>query len=211
MSIVHGHIMPAAQAELLRSLGPLAHGLGYYLAGGTAVGLRLGHRQSIDFDWFADNPRVQPPDVPGVLTNSGLRFDVKNLADRLVDGFINGIRTTFIQYPYPTLEPLEPWDEYNFALAGLTDLTCMKLWAIANRGSRKDFIDIYAILDHGISLGESLEAYRQKFGVQDTMPVLYGLAYFDEAERQPMPRMLIQADWSHMKSAIQNWTRQASR
>ncbi len=72
VSIAHAEIMPPAQEELLRVLGPLACRLGYYLAGGTAVGLRLGHRQSIDFDWFAERPVTRPPAVPEAVQTAGM-------------------------------------------------------------------------------------------------------------------------------------------
>jgi len=85
----------------------------------------------------------------------------------------------------------------------------MKLWAVASRGSRKDFIDIYAILKTGVALRDLLVRYRKKFDVRDIMPVVIGLAYFDDAEKEPMPTMLIKDDWGRMKSAIQQWMREA--
>ncbi len=207
----HDEIMPPEQGRLLRSLGPLADRLGYYMAGGTAVGLHLGHRRSLDFDWFAERPATQPRDVSAALRDAGMTFDVKNTSDSLVDGHIDEIKTTFIHYPYPLLAPPDRWDDFGCSIASLTDLSCMKLWAVANRGSRKDFIDVYALLRHGASLPEVLQLYRQKFAVRDTMPILYGLAYFEDAEKQPMPEMLIPEDWNGMKSAIQQWTRAAAR
>ena len=205
----HREIMPAEQADLLRTLGPVADRYGYYLAGGTAVGLYLGHRQSIDFDWFSPDPATRPPEVREALHQAGIALDVKSAGEKLVDGFIGAIRVTFILYPYPLLEPPIRWDEFGCPIASLRDLVCMKLWAVANRGSRKDFIDIYALLSSGVLLTEALQHYRRKFGVQDVMPVLYGLTYFDDAEKQPMPNVLIQEGWGRMKSAIQGWTRGA--
>ncbi len=211
MTTWNKQIMVPAQAQLLTSLGPLADRFGYYLAGGTAVALHLGHRQSIDFDWFAAQPTVEPLAVPARLREAGLAYDAKSTSQTLVDGPIQGIRTTFIQYPYPVLAPPEPCDEFGCRVASLTDLTCMKLWAIASRGSRKDFIDLYAILRSGVSLAGAIEDYRRKYGVQDASPVIYGLAYFDDAEKRPMPNMLIPTKWAQMKTAIQRWARDAVR
>jgi len=118
---------------------------------------------------------------------------------------------TFLRFRYSMLEEPEPWSAYGCRVASLSDLMCMKLSAIAQRGAKKDFIDIYTMLRRGASLGAALQDYRRKFGVQDTTPVMYGLAYFDDAEKEPMPQMLIQEDWSRMKSAIQRWTREAAR
>lgn len=210
MTMWHEKVMVSAQAQLLRTLGPVADRLGYYLAGGTAVALHLGHRQSIDFDWFAEQPVTKPPGVRAALQEAGLMLEVKSAQDTLVDGAVQGIRTTFIEYAYQVLAPAEPWDKYGCRIASLADLACMKLWAVANRGSRKDFIDIYAILHHGAPLAGAIQDYRRKYAVRDTTPVMYGLAYFDDAEKQDMPKMLIPTKWAQMKTAIQKWTREAA-
>jgi hypothetical protein len=81
----------------------------------------------------------------------------------------------------------------------------MKLSAIAQRGARKDFCDVYALGSRQFTLQEMLDLYCRKFGVQDVSPVLYGLSYFDDAENERMPAMLWKAKWAEMKRAIQAW------
>lgn len=202
-------IMPTDQAALLKDLGGLVHQYGYYLAGGTAVALWLGHRRSIDFDWFSPGPTVGPEDIAAQLQAAGHLFAVKSQSLNLIDGHIRGIRVTFVRYAYPTLEPATMWPDYGCGIASLLDLACMKLAAVAQRGSRKDLIDIHALLQHGLSLGALLADYRRKFGVSDMMPVLRGLAYFDDAEKEPMPAMLVSLDWAQLKSALARLTKEA--
>jgi len=87
-------------------------------------------------------------------------------------------------------------------LASLDDLACMKLSAVAQRGSKKDFIDIYALLKKHRSLKQLLRLYQKKFNGADIAPVLYGLNYFDDAEKQRMPRMVWSVTWEEIKKTI---------
>jgi hypothetical protein len=126
-------------------------------------------------------------------------------------GQISGVRVSFLEFRYPLLQPLLPWPETGCILAALDDMACMKLSAIAQRGSRKDFIDLYALVTRHRSLAELLPLYRQKFNVQDITPVIYGLAYFDDAEAEPMPAMLWDIQWSTIKSSLEDWVRVIGR
>jgi hypothetical protein len=109
------------------------------------------------------------------------------------------------------LEPTLSWPEFASTLASLADLACMKLSAVSQRGARKDFVDIYALGEHYRPLEELLELYQRKFTVEDIAHVLYGLAYFDDAEKERMPRMLWNVDWRTIKRTIQQWVREAAR
>jgi hypothetical protein len=78
----------------------------------------------------------------------------------------------------------------------------MKLSAIAQRGSKKDFVDIYALALSRRPLREMLRLYQEKYNVKDIAPVLYGLAYFDDADRERMPTMLWKVDWRAIRRSI---------
>lgn len=86
----------------------------------------------------------------------------------------------------------------------------MKLLAVAQRGSRRDFTDIYALGLHGLSLGEMLEYYRRKNAVDNVFRVLQALNYFAGVEQEPSPEMLVDADWNQIKRTIQQWTAEYS-
>lgn len=87
----------------------------------------------------------------------------------------------------------------------------MKLSALAQRGSKKDFVDIYALGLKRCSLPDILRLYQQKYSIQDLGHVLYSLVYFDDADRERMPQMLWDTDWRAIKKAIQGWVRKMTR
>ena len=84
----------------------------------------------------------------------------------------------------------------------------MKLSAIAQRGSKKDFVDLYALGQNGFPLAKMLDWYRERFRVKDTGHLLYSLLYFDDADTERMPRMLWKMEWSRVKRTIREWTRE---
>lgn len=84
----------------------------------------------------------------------------------------------------------------------------MKLSAIAQRSLRKDFCDLYFLGEEHDSLSHMLDLCKQKFGIQDNAPVLYGLTYFEDAEEEPMPSMILRVPWKTIKGTIQDWVRE---
>jgi hypothetical protein len=98
----------------------------------------------------------------------------------------------------------------NCPLASLEDLACMKLSAIAQRGARKDFCDIYALGKKAFSLSQMLGFYQKKFSISDIGSVLYGLVYFDDAESERMPRMLWDVTWREIRNTILGWVKEVS-
>jgi len=122
-------------------------------------------------------------------------------------GTIGGVRTSFFQFRYPLLDPVVSWPDMGCQLASLRDLACMKLSAIAQRGSRKDFVDLFAFGRHGFSLGEMVSWYGEKFEVKDVGHLLYALVYFDDADSERMPVMIWKMSWREIKRAIQGWVK----
>jgi hypothetical protein len=175
---------------------------GFYLAGGTALTIYFGHRISVDLDWFTSAPLSDPLVLAQRLRDAGLSFETGQTAPGTLYGRIGGLRVSFIEFRYPLLQPLVTWTANGVALASLDDLACMKLSAIAQRGSRKDFYDVHAILDRHQPLSVLLDLYRKKFGVSDISPVLYGLAYFDNAENEPESILLEKVTWVQVKKEI---------
>jgi hypothetical protein len=83
----------------------------------------------------------------------------------------------------------------------------MKLSAIAQRGHKKDFVDLYALGTKSFSLKQMLSFYQKKFSLRDIGHVLFALSYFDDAEKERMPMMLWKFQWNTMKKAIQTWVK----
>lgn len=199
------------QINVLRQLGPIARKYDFYLAGGTAISIYLGHRISVDLDWFTQNEMKDALVFAENLRRAKLDFTTEQTAPGTLHGSITNVRVSFLEFRYPLVEPLTIWKEMNCGLASLDDLACMKLSAIAQRGARKDFCDIYALGLKHRTLHEMLALYQQKFSVQDISPVLYGLAYFDDAESERMPPMLWNVSWNEIRKAISDWVKETGK
>ena len=203
----HPEILHAEQRTVLGQLGRHLTAREFYLAGGTAIALRLGHRQSAALDWFTGERIRDPLRLAAEMRDEGLAFETAQVDRGTLHGAIAGVRVSLLEYRYQLLRPSDVWPECGCAVASLDDLASMKLSAIAQRGSRKDFVDLYALgLKHG-PLAQMLELYRRKYSVEDIAHVLYSLSYFDDADREPMPRMLWEVDWESAKQTIQSWVR----
>lgn len=204
--MIHAEVLPDEQIACLRTLGPVATDLGFYLGGGTAVALMFGHRRSVDFDWFTPRFPGNPVDLAETLHNRGIEIETNSLAERTVHGRISGVKVSFLEFRPPLLEPLEEWPEFGLRLASCADLATMKLLAIAQRGTKKDFIDVLA-LSRRLPLDRMLDCYRRRYGVADTSRVLAGLCFFDDADAEPMPTMLVPGDWNVMKQSLRDLVR----
>jgi len=198
------------QVRVLKALGPQMASREFYLAGGTALAIHLAHRISVDLDWFTPHPFADGLILAQSLRNSNVNLDIEQISAGTLDGSIQGVRVTFLQYQYPMIRSLEKWNEMECTLAALEDLACMKLSAIAQRGARKDFCDIYALGKKAFSLQEMLDFYQKKFSIKDISSVLYGLVYFDDAESERMPRMLWDVTWRDIKKTILGWVKDIS-
>ena len=203
----HTEILTERQHKALRLLGPRTAPDGFYLAGGTAIALHLGHRRSVDFDWFRAAPLAEPLQLALEIRQAGIPFVTGQVARSTLYGTVYGVRVSFFEFRYPMLDPFLPWTEYGCQLAGLRDLATMKLSAITQRGAKKDFVDLYALGRNGFRLAEMLDWYRRKFEIEDISHVLYALVYFDDADREPKPKMLWKTDWKEIKKTITGWVR----
>ena len=105
----------------------------------------------------------------------------------------------YVDYNFQLLEPVNVID--GIRLVSKKDIAAMKLNAIAGRGSKKDFVDVYQLLNE-FSLIEMLSFYIQKYPNGSEFMVLKSLLYFDDAEIEPDPIMLIPITWSQVKERI---------
>ena len=204
----HPQALAGRQTEVLRKIAPILGGQSFYLAGGTALALQLGHRKSVDFDWFRHAEITSPEEILGPLQSAGIVLDVRHASPGTVHGAIQGVTTSFFSYHYPLVDPLVVWSEFSCPIASIPDIASMKLAALAQRGARKDFVDIYAICKTHEQLASLLDRFQVKYGTRDIAHVLVALNYFEDAEREPMPAMIWKDDWGMMKSAIRAWVKE---
>lgn len=203
----HPQVLGAAQQKGLRQLGQIMTTQQFYLGGGTALAIHLGHRRSVDFDWFTYERMADPLRLAQNLNDQGVTFVTEQVERGTLHGSISGVRVSFLEYRYPLLQPLVAWPTFGCALASPADLACMKLSALAQRGAKKDFVDIYALGMKYCSLSDMLSWYKKKYAVTDLTHVLYSLAYFDDADRERMPRMFWDNNWRTIKKTISQWVK----
>ena len=169
----------------------------FYLAGGTAAALHLGHRISVDLDFFGPEP-FDSAQLAAQLSDLG-KFRLERLAEDTLLGELRGIRISFFRYRYPLIA--EPVSVLGITVASLEDIAAMKLDAISRRGTRRDFIDLYFIAQSGLALPEALQWYQRKYaGLNlNLVHLVKSLAYFADAEADPMPQMLVDLSWDEVK------------
>lgn len=170
---------------------------GFALAGGTSLALRIGHRISVDIDLFGTGD-VHAPEKLNLLTALGPTVVLK-MSPNIRISSVQGVKVDFVNYSYPTIRPIETCE--NIRMYSLEDIGAMKLNAIAGRGSRKDFIDLFFLLKR-FTLAELKGFYLEKYADGNEFMVRKSLTYFEDAEREAMPRMLASESWEEIKLAI---------
>lgn len=189
--------LPKATQRSVALLGEKKITRAFYLAGGSALALHLGHRISVDLDYFT--PRsFDAADLVRQLAKAGTFAQEQRRKDTLL-GTFNQVKVSFFRYAYPQIAKREI--ALDTAIAGVPDIGAMKLDAIGTRGKKRDFIDLYFICCAGHSLEEVLGWYREKYqGVEvNLIHYIKALTYFEEAEADPMPRMLKRVSWNQVK------------
>lgn len=202
-------LAPRAQA-LAGSLGAVPWAEDFYLAGGAALALYLGHRPVAELDLMSGTNRLTGPDRR-VLLEALLGMDPGTQVETARDGYLfvragGGVPLRLFYYPYPLVAPAEEVD--RLAVASAADLGLMKLGAIISRGSRRDFVDLY-LLCRELPLAELLDRAGDKFGHVRDFPLqaLKGLADLSETAGESMPRLAIDVSWE----AVTAWAGAAVR
>lgn len=183
--------------ELLKSLmaEPLFASL--RLVGGTSLALQYGHRSSVDLDFFGEIT-ADDEDIKGVLRKFGSLLVLKESKNIKVYQ-LDGIKIDIVNYSYAWID--DAIVEDGIVLASPQDIAAMKINAIEGRGTKKDFIDIYFLLQH-YTLKEILEFYKEKYPEYSIFRALMSLTYFEDAETQIMPRMFIDVSWNDIKESV---------
>lgn len=171
----------------------------FYLSGGTALSLQLGHRESEDLDFFTQEP-FKPELIEQQLLEYG-KLSETELSSGTLNTYLNGVKLQFLHYPYRLIEPEVVWEGIH--LSSVIDIACTKLQTVGMRGSKKDFIDIYFLLQQ-MPLETLLKYTKEKYAESDYSEthILKSLVYFDDAEVQPMPRMHQDVSWEQIKQEI---------
>ena len=184
--------------ELLKTLSARPELNELRLVGGTSLALQYGHRQSVDLDFFG-HLNTDQDKLIAILKDIGSLI-VTNKTPNILQTIINNVKIDFVEYGfYKWID--EPVIEDGFFLASDKDIASMKINAIIGRGSKKDFIDLYVLLQH-YSLSEILCFYKLKYPEYSEYRALLSLTYFEDAEMQDMPKMFINDSWDTIKRTI---------
>ncbi|MCK9400284.1 MAG: nucleotidyl transferase AbiEii/AbiGii toxin family protein [Bacteroidales bacterium] len=199
--MLHTEAVDASILELLKLLQSKEYLKGFYLAGGTALALYFGHRNSVDIDLFSNFNF----DSAGILENinQDFQFQLFNSAPNTLTGSIGKIKVDIIAHRYPYIK--DPNIHNDISILAEQDIVAMKLNAISTSGQRvKDFIDIYYLLDK-FDLAEMLSYYKAKYNQQNETHVLKSLIYFDDVDRSDWPILIKdpQLKWSEIRKRIE--------
>ena len=196
-SMRHREVITEAVERTLKDLQHVSAIRNFNLAGVTDLALHVGHRRSIDLDFFSREP-FDPEAILGkVEPLEGLRVLVKDVETLPLT--IGETKVSFLGYRYPLLFPCDVLFEVE--VGDPRDIACMKISAIAGRGTKRDFIDLYAVSKHH-GLEELLAWFKEKYAKANysMVHILKSLTYFEQAEKDPMPDMLINLTWEMIKN-----------
>lgn len=197
--------------ELLALLGNSGLLKDSYLAGGTASALQLGHRISIDLDFFTPkkfDAQWFAQTLKGLLKKE---FVIEQTSWGTMLGHFKEVRFSLFVYNYPILFPFKKFSRLN--LLDLRDIAAMKVAAISARGTKRDFVDLYFICKREISLTYALKLYDHKYQRLEAnrIHIQKSLVYFVDAEKEEMPEMLKKASWEEIKRFFEKEVRKMLR
>lgn len=175
----------------------------FFLAGGTALALQIGHRISIDLDLFTQTPF----DGNEILSNLEERysFQMDFQAKNTLKGSINGVKVDLITHSYPLVKPLI--EAEGVRMAAPEDIAAMKLNAITGNGTRlKDFIDV-AYLSAFLSLSQMIDAYEGKYASRNPTMVIKALDYHNDINfNEPIEMLDGTYQWEEIKKRLGEMT-----
>lgn len=190
----------ATQKAFLKCIeSPLFTTSKWYLAGGTALALQEGHRQSVDLDFFTPLGKFNETGVERELFNTG-EWETTLLEKGTIFGIFSKAKMSLIAYPF-----FIPSDDFvqcgTVKILTSKDIATMKVVAISQRGRKRDFVDMYWYCSKYEKLGAVIERALQHYsGQEHNIPhILKSLTYFEDADADPMPKLFFKATWNEVK------------
>lgn len=163
------------------------------------MALQIGHRLSVDLDFFSDR-KDSLDDIEYELTSLP-SASLKAKSNYALFYTIRGIKVDILNYPYPF--QFDPVTDNACRLAAIEDVISMKLKTIMNRGSKKDFYDIFFLLKN-YSFDLMVSLFAEKYKNTDPLSLYKSLCYFDDAEEDAEPVLLMEkhVTWQQIKKEI---------
>lgn len=170
----------------------------WYLAGGTALALYAGHRQSIDLDFFSPRGTFSTGPLLNHFKDTDWKTDV---AERgTVYGRLYEAKVSFIAYPFFKRGEV-PQRYGNVSVLTPADIAVMKIIAVSQRGRKRDFVDLFWYVKNAESLIAVIKKLPRQYPsvAHNYHHILESLMYFEDAEADPMPKLFFDADWRVIK------------
>lgn len=206
------NILDSERQKLLKSVIEMPTLRHFYLAGGTALSLQMGLRESYDFDFFTEH-KFNEAAALAAFRDRFPNTSVIHVESDTCDVLVNRVQISLFRYPYPMVSDLAcgegAWCDLK--MAGIDDIAVMKWAAIGSRGARKDFYDLYQIyrmtpdFDSARLWKNAHDKYGENFSISN---MIMGLNYFDDAEGETLPRTFADADWNEIKVFFREVQRQ---
>ena len=184
---MHDEILNADQLELLPLMAQFRRE--YYLVGGTAIALHIGHRRSVDFDMFKMSTLNHKRNLDRIVA-AGFVHQVTRRVEEQMNLLVNGVKVTFFQYPFPVV-PEESFGKV-FRLPSLISLAAMKAYALGRRSKWKDYVDLYFLLTKHFTLAEVSSKATELFGELFSEKLFRAqLSYFNDIDYTEQVEYLI--------------------
>jgi predicted nucleotidyltransferase component of viral defense system len=198
--MLHTESVAPATLGLLKKLTQLPSLQNFNLVGGTALALQIGHRVSVDLDFFNPNP-FEVEDVLREIKAENYNITIIGKQSNNLNILVNGVKVDILKYTYPLIKP--SIEVEGVKMLAKEDIAAMKLSAITNRGDKKDFTDLYFLLKE-IDFNRLIDFYKEKYQIDEVFHVYKSLVYFEDADLQADLKMLKSASWDEIKSFFKN-------
>jgi predicted nucleotidyltransferase component of viral defense system len=200
--MLHIETVEPGTFSLLKKLMALPSLQPFSLVGGTALSLRYGHRSSDDLDLFFHEKFNHDPIISELESTYQQKFVYKH--QHLHFGifcFIDNVKVDVVHYPHLPIEGFETFD--SIRMYSSADISAMKIQAILGRGKKKDFWDLYELLQH-FSLQQMMDWHKQKYPNQMlAISIPHAITYFVDAEESEAPVSFKNQTWANVKKGIQ--------
>lgn len=170
----------------------------FKLAGGTSLSLQIGHRISIDLDFFSTT-KFNQESIISYFEDNFSNFTIFKNTENIIQLQVNNIKLDFLYIKYP--EIYNSTEIERIRLYSLQDIGAMKLNAIANRGTKKDFYDVHFLLKY-YTINELIGFYKDKFKQNELFSLYKSITYFEDCENEPNPIMIKKTSWKEVKKVI---------
>lgn len=203
---MYWNIIDTDRYKLLKNITEVVTIPEFYMIGGTALSLQMGLRESFDFDFC----------IPKQFNNEILLEELGKIGEVKVnqnqngtcDVILNGVQVSFFYYPNKMINKLVTVPEMpKLKMASILDIAIMKIVAIGGRGAKKDFFDLYNIINRcKITIKELAEGLIEKCGNKTNyVNIIMGLSYFEDAEQEILPKTFVEYDWEEIKKFFINY------